>query len=101
WRSPSPVPSLRSMTRPRNSRRSDSGRGRPCHPRRTVLIQVSQFEGVRMRGVVGLGVALAMMAGAADAKTVAVTAERLLDVKAGRYIDRPMVVITDGRIASV
>jgi hypothetical protein len=37
-----------------------------------------------MRGVVGAAVAVAMVAGAAEAKTVAVTAERLLDVKAGK-----------------
>jgi len=43
----------------------------------------------------------AMTAGAASAKTVAVTADRLLDVKTGKYLDKPMVVITDGRVASV
>jgi imidazolonepropionase-like amidohydrolase len=56
-----------------------------------------------MRRVLGaaLALALAMVAGAAGAKTVAVTADRLLDVKAGRYVEKPMVVITDGRIVSV
>jgi imidazolonepropionase-like amidohydrolase len=41
------------------------------------------------------------VAQAADAATVAVSAERLLDVASGRYVDKPLVVITDGRIASV
>jgi imidazolonepropionase-like amidohydrolase len=54
-----------------------------------------------MRGVVGAALAVAMVAGAAEAKTVAVTAERLLDVKAGKYIDKPLIVITDGRITSI
>ena len=54
-----------------------------------------------MRGVVGAALAAAMLAGAAQAKTVAVSAERLLDVKAGKYLEKPLIVITDGRIASV
>ena len=54
-----------------------------------------------MRRVVGVALAAAMLAGGASAKTVAVTAERLLDVKSGKYVDKPMVVITDGRIVSV
>lgn len=54
-----------------------------------------------MRKVVLAAAAAAMLAGAAQAKTVAVSAERLLDVKAGRYVDKPVIVITDGRIASV
>jgi len=54
-----------------------------------------------MRKVLGAALALAMVAGAAGAKTVAVTAERLLDVKTGKYVDKPLVVITDGRIVSV
>jgi imidazolonepropionase-like amidohydrolase len=55
-----------------------------------------------MRGIgfAALGVA-AMLAGAAQAATVAVSAERLLDVTSGRYADKPLVVIVDGRIVSV
>jgi imidazolonepropionase-like amidohydrolase len=41
------------------------------------------------------------LAGQAAAKTVAVSAERLLDVTTGRYVEKPLVVITDGRIVSV
>jgi imidazolonepropionase-like amidohydrolase len=39
--------------------------------------------------------------GAADAATVAVSAERLLDVASGKYVDKPLVVIVDGRITAV
>jgi len=45
--------------------------------------------------------AVALLAGSAQAKTVAVTADRLLDVASGRYVERPMVVIVDGKVASV
>ena len=39
--------------------------------------------------------------GAARADTVVVTAERLLDVRSGRFVERPQLTITDGRIAAV
>eukprot|EP01030_Chromulinospumella_sphaerica_P019346 gene19346-19234_t len=45
--------------------------------------------------------ALSLIAGAASAATVAVTADRLLDVRTGKYIEGPMVVITDGKITAV
>jgi imidazolonepropionase-like amidohydrolase len=38
---------------------------------------------------------------AAVADTVVVSADRMIDVLTGRVIDRPQIVITDGRIASV
>jgi imidazolonepropionase-like amidohydrolase len=41
------------------------------------------------------------MACAASARTVAVSADRALDVATGRYVERPVVVITDGRIAAI
>ncbi len=37
----------------------------------------------------------------AHAETVVVTADRMVDVLAGRTVDRPQVVITDGRISAV
>ena len=40
-------------------------------------------------------------ASAAQAETVVVTADRMVDVLAGRTVDRPQVVITDGRISAV
>ena len=38
---------------------------------------------------------------AAHADSVVVTAARMLDVKTGRYIEEPVIVITDGRIATI
>jgi imidazolonepropionase-like amidohydrolase len=40
-------------------------------------------------------------AGTAIAETLVVTAARMVDVERGRYIDNPVVVVTDGRIVSV
>jgi imidazolonepropionase-like amidohydrolase len=40
-------------------------------------------------------------AGAAQAKTVAVTADRMIDVTTGKTVERPVVLITDGRITGV
>ena len=37
-------------------------------------------------------------AGAAHADTVVVTADRMLDVIAGRVVEHPQITITDGRI---
>jgi imidazolonepropionase-like amidohydrolase len=44
---------------------------------------------------------LALTASAAQAETVVVTADRMIDVLAGRVVEDPVVVITDGRIVSV
>ena len=41
------------------------------------------------------------IAWAAQAATVAVSADRLLDVASGKYVEKPLVVITDGRITAV
>ncbi len=46
-------------------------------------------------------VAATLAVAPAAAETVAVTADRMIDVLAGKTIDRPVVVIRDGRIASV
>jgi imidazolonepropionase-like amidohydrolase len=43
----------------------------------------------------------ALAPSASWAATVAVSADRLLDVASGKYVEKPLVVITDGRIASV
>ena len=45
--------------------------------------------------------AAALLSGAARAETVVVTADRMVDVVAGRMVANPVVVITDGRIVSV
>ncbi|MDZ4320578.1 MAG: amidohydrolase family protein, partial [Phenylobacterium sp.] len=47
-------------------------------------------------------IALALgLAAPAQADTLVVTAARMVDVERGRYIDNPVVVVTDGRIVSV
>src|SRR5687768_17698977 len=44
---------------------------------------------------------LAGAAAPASAESVVVTADRMVDVLSGRVVEEPVVVITDGRIASV
>ena len=44
---------------------------------------------------------LALSAAPAHAESVVVTADRMVDVLAGRVVEEPVVVITDGRIVSV
>lgn len=54
------------------------------------------------RALAAFTLALAVFSGGvAQAKTVVVTAARLLDVATGKYVEQPMVVITDGRITAV
>ncbi|PAX08729.1 metal-dependent hydrolase family protein [Sphingomonas lenta] len=48
-----------------------------------------------------LACAAALAAAPAYAKTSVVTAARMLDVESGRMLERPVVVVTDGRITSV
>jgi imidazolonepropionase-like amidohydrolase len=48
-----------------------------------------------------LGSAALLAASAAGAETLVVTADRMVDVLAGRVVEQPVIVITDGRIASV
>ncbi|MBR7621628.1 amidohydrolase family protein [Phenylobacterium sp. 20VBR1] len=45
--------------------------------------------------------AAVLFATGAQAKTVAVSAERLVDVASGKVTDKPLVIITDGRITAV
>ena len=54
-----------------------------------------------MRALVGTVIATVLAAGAAQAETVAVTADRLIDVQTGKVVERPIVFVTDGRITSV
>lgn len=41
------------------------------------------------------------LATAASAETVVVTADRMVDVQTGRYVQNPAIVVADGRIAAV
>jgi imidazolonepropionase-like amidohydrolase len=52
----------------------------------------------RLAAAVALSLALATPA---FADTLVVTAARMVDVERGRYVDNPVVVVTDGRIVSV
>jgi imidazolonepropionase-like amidohydrolase len=48
-----------------------------------------------------LAMLAATSAGAATAATTVVTADRMLDVLAGKMVDRPAIVVVDGRIQAV
>jgi imidazolonepropionase-like amidohydrolase len=56
---------------------------------------------MRISSVVIAAVAAWAVGATAEARTVAVSADRLLDVATGKYVDRPLVVIIDGRISAV
>src|ERR1700761_5432662 len=43
----------------------------------------------------------ALASAAATAATTVVTADRMLDVLAGKYVDKPAIVVVDGRIKAV
>ena len=56
---------------------------------------------MRVAMVAAAGLAAWAMAAGAEARTVAVSADRLLDVATGKYVEKPLVVIVDGRISAV
>jgi imidazolonepropionase-like amidohydrolase len=56
---------------------------------------------MRRPGTVALMAAILFLANFAFADTVVVTADRMVDVLAGRTIARPQITITDGRITAV
>lgn len=58
---------------------------------------------MRTRPLAALAVSLAALAvgGTAQAETVYVKADRLLDVETGKYVAAPLVTVTDGKIAAV
>ncbi|HEY2749929.1 hypothetical protein [Phenylobacterium sp.] len=51
--------------------------------------------------VTAAAAAWTLAAAGAGAASVAVSADRLLDVASGKYVDKPRGVITDGRISAV
>jgi len=55
----------------------------------------------RWAGVAGATALAAMVAGAASAATMVVTADRMLDVRTGKYVEKPMVIVTDDRITAI
>jgi imidazolonepropionase-like amidohydrolase len=56
---------------------------------------------MRKPGTVALAAAMLFLANCTFADTVVVTADRMVDVLAGRTIARPQITITDGRITAV
>jgi len=48
-----------------------------------------------------VGTILSLAASPALAETSYVTADRMLDVESGRYVDAPLITIVDGKIAAV
>ena len=54
-----------------------------------------------MRKLIAAAIAACLSAATGQAETVIVTADRMVDVLAGRVVEEPVVVITDGRIAAV
>ena len=58
------------------------------------------------QGIKAGALAAGLLAGAAGfaasaAEVTAVSAARLLDVAAGKYVDNPLVIVTDGRITAI
>ena len=56
-------------------------------------------KGIGIAALTAVGLFMAGAAGAAQVE--AVSAARLLDVATGKYVDNPLVIVTDGRITSV
>ena len=54
-----------------------------------------------VRNMAILAAGFLVVANHAAADTVVVSADRMLDVIAGRVIERPQITITDGRISAV
>jgi imidazolonepropionase-like amidohydrolase len=56
---------------------------------------------MKLKSVAALAAAAWAVAAAAQAKTVAVSADRLLDVTSGKYVDKPLVIVTDERVTAI
>jgi hypothetical protein len=54
---------------------------------------------IHMKSYMPVLVALSLLATTSYADTVVVTADHMVDVIAGRIVDRPQITITDGRIS--
>src|SRR5882724_270974 len=61
--------------------------------------QPSSRHSGALLALIGLGLSLAAAASRAD--TVVVTAERMIDVVAGKVVEHPRITIIDGRITAV
>jgi imidazolonepropionase-like amidohydrolase len=56
---------------------------------------------MRLTALFAAVLGVAVLGPAAEAKTVVVTADKLVDVTSGKELDKPLVVIVDGRITQV
>ncbi len=54
-----------------------------------------------MNRITLLAAAALAISGPVGAQTVAVTADRMLDVETGKYVEQPLVLVVDGKIVSV
>ncbi len=71
-------------------------------PLSTTRHRMKARKKVFYRGLLGaFGLALGATAMPAAAETVAISADHMVDVVAGRTVDRPLVIVTDGRITAV
>lgn len=57
------------------------------------------IKGAALATAATAGLAMGGAAGAAE--VTAISAARLLDVSSGKYVDKPLVIVTDGRITAV
>jgi imidazolonepropionase-like amidohydrolase len=56
---------------------------------------------MRPRRLAALAVALTACTTAAQAETMLVTADRMLDVRTGRYVEQPWISVQDGMIVAM
>jgi len=59
------------------------------------------MRGMSEAAALAAAMGLLVGGGASAAEVTAVSAARLLDVASGKYVDKPLVIVTDGRITSV
>lgn len=56
---------------------------------------------MNLMSVAAVAAAAWALAAGAEAKTVAVSADRLLDVATGKYVEKPLVIVTDERVTTI
>ena len=56
---------------------------------------------MKLKCVAAVAAAAWAIAAGAQAKTVAVAADRLLDVATGKYVEKPLVIVTDERVSAI
>jgi imidazolonepropionase-like amidohydrolase len=56
---------------------------------------------MKLKSMAAVAAAAWAIAAGAEAKTVAVAADRLLDVATGKYVEKPLVIVTDERVTAI